>query len=121
MANPFSYCELHTDDPSKAKAFYAGLFDWKLSDTPFPGGIYTEIKTGDGIEGGLMKSMAPNVPSHWLTYIKVADLVASTAKAKQLGGQVLVDNQPIPEVGRFSVVADPTGATIGLWEPLKKG
>jgi predicted enzyme related to lactoylglutathione lyase len=120
MANPFSYCELHTDDPSKAKAFYAGLFDWKLSDTPFPGGIYTEIKTGDGIEGGLMKSMAPNVPSHWLTYIKVADLVASTAKAKTLGGKVLVDNQPIPEVGRFSVVADPTGATIGLWEPLKK-
>ena len=120
MANPFSYCELHTDDPGKAKTFYAALFDWKLSDSPFPGGIYTEIKTGEGLEGGLMRNLAPNAPSHWLTYVRVADLKASTDKARQLGGRVLVDGQAVPDVGTFSVVADPTGATIGLWEPLKR-
>jgi predicted enzyme related to lactoylglutathione lyase len=33
MANPFVHVELNTTDVDKAKAFYRGLFDWKL-ETP---------------------------------------------------------------------------------------
>ena len=30
MANPFVHVELWSEDVDKAKAFYTGLFDWKL-------------------------------------------------------------------------------------------
>lgn len=31
MGNPFVHVELNTTDREKAKAFYRGLFDWKLA------------------------------------------------------------------------------------------
>jgi uncharacterized protein len=117
MSNPFTYCELHTQNPNEAKAFYARLFDWKLTDQQSPVGPYTEIQPGDGIMGGLMAQQAKGAPSFWLTYIKVSDVGASTKKARELGAQVLVDSAPVPNMGVFSVLADPTGAHFGLWEP----
>jgi predicted enzyme related to lactoylglutathione lyase len=120
MSHPFSYCELHTRDTGKAKDFYRRLFDWKMSDSPTPAGTYTEIHTGEGLGGGLMAGRPPGGPSHWLVYVRVSDLAASTAKARELGGAVLIDGQAVPDVGSFSIITDPTGAQLGLWEPLKK-
>ena len=114
MSNPFSYCELHTNDPAGARAFYGALFDWKLETQKTPWGEYTEIKTADGPEGGLMKSQDGG--SHWLTYVRVADLVSSTAKARQLGAKVLQEKVEVADVGWFSLLQDPTGATFAMWE-----
>jgi len=49
MSNPFSYAELHTQDPTAAKAFYGQLFDWKMHDHTSPKGTYTEIDLGEGL------------------------------------------------------------------------
>jgi len=54
MPNPFTYCELHTPNTAEAKTFYTRLFGWSMNDLTTPGGTYTEIKPGEGIEGGLM-------------------------------------------------------------------
>ena len=54
MANPFTYVQLHTGDHAKAKAFYAGLFDWQFDDQPIPGGTYTEVLVGEGTGGGIL-------------------------------------------------------------------
>lgn len=117
MPNPFVHVELNTTDPAKAKEFYGKLFDWKLEDTPMPGGNYTMIKVGQGTGGGMMKHPMPGAPSAWLPYVGVEDVHASTEKVKSLGGKVLVDVQEIPNVGWFSVIMDPTGATIALFKP----
>jgi hypothetical protein len=116
MANPFVHIELHTGDIAKAKAFYSGLFDWNLQDLPMPGGggSYTMINVGEGTGGGMMAD--PGVPPNWMAYIGVADVVASTAKAKSLGATVLQDVMEVGEYGRMSVLTDPTGATFALWE-----
>jgi predicted enzyme related to lactoylglutathione lyase len=29
------------------------------------------------------------------------------------------DVQPVTEAGKFSIILDPTGAALGLWEPKK--
>ncbi|HXU65460.1 MAG TPA: VOC family protein, partial [Polyangia bacterium] len=118
MSNPFAYAELHTDAPAAAKAFYAQLLSWRMEDAPKSDGspgTYTEIQPGEGFPGGLTQNRHGG-PSHWIPYIKVDDLVASTSKAKSLGAQPLVELQEIPE-GRLSVLADPTGARFGLWQP----
>jgi predicted enzyme related to lactoylglutathione lyase len=120
MANPFVHVELNTTDVAKAKSFYGKLFDWKLQDMPMPGGAYTMIEVGEGTGGGLMKHPIPGAPSSWLAYVLVDDAKAATGKAKSLGATVVKDVTEVPEMGWFSVIADPTGATLGLWQ-TKKG
>jgi uncharacterized protein len=121
MANPFVHVELQSNDLPKARAFYARLFDWKLEDAEVPGfGSYTMIQVGDGTGGGMMKNQAKGVPSHWLPYVDVPDIVSATKKAKELGAKIALDVTPVGEMGRMSVIVDPSGATLGLWQTTKK-
>ena len=117
MANAFVHVELSTTDAAKAKAFYSKLFSWKMEDMPMgPGMTYTMIRPGKGPEGGLMQHPVPNAPSAWLTYVDVDDVKAATAKAKSLGGTVMKDVTEVPGMGWFTIIADPTGAALGLWQ-----
>lgn len=52
---------------------------------------------------------------------KVDDCDASTKKANALGGKMLVEPTDVPEIGRFAIVQDPTGAAIALFESLRRG
>lgn len=115
MANPFVHVELATNDPAKAKAFYTGLFDWQLEEIPGMG--YTLIKPGEGTGGGMMQNPVPGTPSHWLAYVLVDDAAASTEKARALGATICKEVTEIPGIGWFSVITDPTGATLALWQP----
>ena len=118
MANPFVHVELTTTDTGKAKSFYGALFDWKLDDVEMaPGFTYTMIGVGEGTGGGMMKTPAPGVPTAWLPYVLVDDVAAATAKAKSLGATVCKDVTEVMGAGSFSIIIDPTGAAIGLWQP----
>jgi uncharacterized protein len=120
MANPFVHIELMATDVGKAKEFYGKLFDWQLEDMPMPDMTYTMIRVGEGTGGGLMKNPMPNSPSMWVPYVDVADLAAATAKAKSLGATVLKDNVDVMGHGALSIVSDPTGALLGLWQQKTK-
>jgi uncharacterized protein len=117
MANPFVHVELQTNDTTSARKFYTGLFGWKLQDVPMPGGTYTMIDVGSGTGGGMMRNPVPGAPSHWLAYVAVDDINASTKKAQELGAQMLLDVTEVGEFGWMSVITDPTGATLGMWKP----
>ena len=114
MANPFVHVELLTKDVARAKEFYSGLFYWKLED--IPGMNYTLINVGEGTGGGMMKNPMPDSPSFWLAYVHVTDAAAATEKAKSLGATVCKEVTEIPGIGWFSVITDPTGATLALWQ-----
>jgi predicted enzyme related to lactoylglutathione lyase len=122
MANPFVHNELNTTDVGKAKAFYGALFSWELKDVPMGAmGTYTTIGVGGGATGGgIMQHPMPGQPSSWLAYVSVDDVKAATAKAKSLGANVITDVTPIPEIGSFSIIMDPTGAVLGLFQAAKK-
>jgi hypothetical protein len=119
MANPFVHVELLTNDVAKAKDFYKNLFDWKLEDAP--GMDYTMINVGEGTGGGMMKNPMPDVPSHWLAYVLVDDVAAATQKAKSLGATIAKEVTEIPAYGWFSVIIDPTGAALALWQTKAGG
>ena len=57
-------------------------------------------------------------PSAWLPYVWIENTDERAQRAAQLGGQVHVQPANIPNVGRFAVIADPTGATMGILGPL---
>jgi uncharacterized protein len=115
MPNPFVHVELMTTDVNKAKTFYQSLFQWELEDVP--GMDYTMIKVGEGTGGGMMKVPMPDIPSQWMAYVLVDDVAASTEKAKSLGAQIVKAVTEIPGVGLFSVMVDPTGAALAMFQP----
>jgi uncharacterized protein len=117
MGNPFVHVELMATDVGKAKTFYGKMFDWKLEDTDMGDMTYTMIKVGEGTGGGLMKNPMPNATSMWVAYVSVDDLKAATSKAKSLGAQLVKDITDVKGAGSFTIVADPTGAMLGLWQP----
>jgi predicted enzyme related to lactoylglutathione lyase len=81
--------------------------------------VYTLWKrSGDTDVGGLMRKPDDSPgPAAWLTYLATGDVDATVDKAKKLGGSVFMEGMDIPEVGRFAVIADPTGAVVGLFSP----
>jgi uncharacterized protein len=122
MANPFVHIELQTRDLGKARDFYAKLFQWKLEDMDMgpPGGPYTMIKAEGGPGGGMMTVPMQNMPSLWVPYVGVEDVAKATAQARELGATVHVDRKEVPGMGFFSVITDPSGAELGLWEAARK-
>ena len=120
MGNPFVHIELDTTSLDKAKDFYESLFDWDLKDMDMgPAGTYTTIGVGEGTGGGMMKHPMPGAPSLWIPYVAVDNLATSTKKAKELGAKILQENVPVQNMGAFSIITDPTGATLGLWAGKK--
>ena len=116
MANSFVHVELMSTDVGKAKSFYGKLFDWTLEDMPMENMTYTMVRVGEGTGGGLMKNPIPGAPSAWLAYVLVDDVKAATSKAKSLGGNVMKDTTEVPGMGSFSIITDPTGSMLGLWQ-----
>jgi predicted enzyme related to lactoylglutathione lyase len=50
----------------------------------------------------------------------VTDVKSATAKAKSLGATVIRDVDVVPNAGSFSIIQDPTGGVLGLWEEKAK-
>ena len=117
MANPFAHVELNTTDVPKAKTFYSKLFDWTLDEIPAMS--YTMIKTDTKTIGGIMQHPVPGAPSAWLPYVEVDDIKAATKKAGSLGANVMKDVTEVMGAGWISVIIDPTGAALGLWQAKK--
>ncbi len=52
----------------------------------------------------------------WIGYVGVDDVDAAAERTKQLGGAIRVPPTDIPDISRFSVVADPQMATLALFK-----
>lgn len=112
----FCWNELGTTDVEAARKFYTELFGWTLKEGHVAPMIYNEIMV-DGKPSGGIYQMGPEyggAPSHWMPYVAVDDVDASVKRVEELGGKVCVPPTDIPNVGRFSVINDPTGATLSI-------
>jgi predicted enzyme related to lactoylglutathione lyase len=116
----FTWYELMTTDTVAAKAFYSKVVGWGTQDVPMPGMTYTLLTMGEMRIAGLMElteqARKMGAPPGWLGYVQVDDVDATTAQAKSLGGSVHMPPMDVPDVGRFSVIADPQGAALGLFK-----
>ena len=122
MANPFVHVELNTTNIAAAKAFYGSLFGWNLQDVPMGGGhSYTMINVGEGTGGGMQTHPVTGAPSSWLAYVNVDDIKAATEKARNLGANVMREPMEVMMgAGWLSIIIDPTGAALGLWQAVRK-
>jgi uncharacterized protein len=115
----FVWYELMAKDPAAAQHFYTEVIGWHTAPFGDAGVPYTMWMKGETPVGGLMELPAEaqqgGVPAHWMGYVAVPDVDATAARAKELGGSVVMGPQDIPNVGRFVILKDPQGATISAY------
>lgn len=125
---------LATRDPATAAAFHGAVFGWKT--LALPATMWTLPGYGDHLEErtpGLREQTAamggpegfvdvvtsldpiaaddPDTPAHRSVTFGVDDAHATAAKARQLGGEVVVEPVDVPW-SRMTVIKDPQGATF---------
>jgi len=118
-AGRFIWEELLTTDVDAAKRFYSELFSWSTKEMDMGEmGPYTIFASGGRDRAGMMKKPDEDPhPSHWLSYVKADDVDALAARTKELGGVVFVEPRDIPNIGRFCVGADTSGAMFAVYKP----
>jgi predicted enzyme related to lactoylglutathione lyase len=118
----FQWRDLLSSNPERSKAFYTALLGWEIVPMQMGDFTYDTIRV-DGVPYGGIVAAAPGVPDYWLSYVGTPDADATAAKITELGGTVLVPPMDIPEVGRFVIAQDPTGAVFAPmhWEQPTPG
>lgn len=115
------WIDLGTPDQDAAADFYGALFGWSLvedENAEQTGGYRTAQADGKAV-GGVMRLMQEGQPPAWVTYVSVEDADATAAKAREAGGNPIVEPMTVLDYGRMAIFADPTGAVFGLWQPGK--
>jgi uncharacterized protein len=116
----FCWVDLATIDQEAAKLFYRRLLGWTAQDQRAGDGQISTFAHRDAPFASLYqlsrKQIEHGVPSHWTPYVSVPDVDAAASKVSGLGGQVVVPPQDIEGFARVSLISDPAGALIGLWQ-----
>jgi predicted enzyme related to lactoylglutathione lyase len=111
----FCWIDLGTVDVDGAKRFYQGLLGWEFEDLPAEGGSYTICRLG-GLDVAGIHQHSPDEGVGWSSSISVGDVDRATARARELGAGVLAEPFDVPGAGRSSVLRDPGGAVVSLWQ-----
>lgn len=111
-----AWFDLTTTNLAQSKEFYARLFDWKFG--PVKGtDLALEITSRGKAIGTLRKAEGTISAFNGVVYVEVADIRASSAKAKELGATV-VEGFPFDlpdDVGAISLILDPSGHPLGMY------
>ena len=115
------WMDLTTTDMDQATEFYAGLLGWMYTDAGPEFGNYHQAFKDGRVVAGLMAQgeelQAASVPSAWTPYVSVESVEEVAAIARKRGGSVHVGPMQVGELGWMAVIADPTGAAFGVWQP----
>lgn len=115
-----AWIECASCDVEATKAHYARLCGWEYDGMEMAeGGTYWVARLGDKMVAGIMsRDVIPyEVPPHWLVYLEVDDMAKAIEDTRATGGKVLREPFDIPGVGTIAIIAEPSGAGIGLLKP----
>lgn len=117
--------EIPARDLEKLKAFYEGLFGWKIEKAPGPIDYWT-IETipvdekgepiRQGVNGGMYRKETENQVC--VNYISVDNIDATLEKLVELGGSKVGEKQEVHGVGYVATGKDPEGNPVAMLQPL---
>jgi predicted enzyme related to lactoylglutathione lyase len=118
MTGEPTFFEMGVADTARARAFYSGLFGWRLEPGPSAGGYRISTPT---IPGGMHGN---DEGAGALVFFGVPDLEAAMARVRDLGGQAealesRADEPREGSFGRFALCHDDQGFPFGLHQPLE--
>ena len=111
----FCWTDLVTSDPGAAKAFYGQVLGWQFEDLPTTGSAIARV------DGGAVAAIGPLPDAaggpHFNCYVSVESADEALARARELGGEVVLEAGDVGPMGRMGVIADPEGALLAVWQP----
>ena len=110
----FFWQDLFVNDPTAASDFYTTVFGFEPHLEDFQGLSRIVLSSSDHSQAGIGKLSAANQRAGWLPYVLVDDVPGTIAKVVANGGKSLVTPKDPKLVNKIAVIADPSGAVIGL-------
>lgn len=117
------WVDLTVADAPRIRDFYAAVVGWKFEGLDMGGYedfVMNEPASGKSASGVChARGVNKDLPPVWLVYFVVADVEASAARCRELGGTIVRAPGKMGPMGRFCVVRDPSGAVCALHEAPK--
>ena len=113
------WIDLLSSDLDRAQQFYGAAFGWTFESAgPEYGGYVNASKDGQPVAGLMGNRPEMRSPDGWTTYLHTADINATVTAAASAGATTCMGPMEIKDKGHMALLSDPTGAFIGLWQPL---
>jgi predicted enzyme related to lactoylglutathione lyase len=103
-------------DVAAGRRFYGELFGWEFAEPDEERHGYSEARLAGRPVAGLTGKPDGRMPSTWNLHLATDDIVATSARARDAGGQIVVPPFPVADAGTSAVLADPGGAVFQLWQ-----
>ncbi len=114
----FVWHEIVAPDIDKSIEFYTEALAFETTSMEMEGfGAYHMLSRDGQPVAGVVAPQMPGVPSHWATYISVADVDATIEKVTEKGGKLVVPAMDIPTIGRMALISDPQDAYVWIFKP----
>ncbi len=112
------WADLWTSDVEGARRFYSELFGWTAEEpSPEFGGYFMWSRDGVPVCGGMGDMGDARADDAWKVYLQTPDIDKTAQVAAEHGAQVAFPPSPVADLGVQCVLQDPTGATVGAWQP----
>ena len=103
------WTDLFTRDAKAAEAFYSPLVGIQKKQLDGGQGQRYSVFIKDGkAHAGLVELQWDNLQDNWLPYVKVKDVKSTISKARELGGNLILEKDDV------AILVDPTGAVFGV-------
>lgn len=108
MSGELSFFEVRADDVGRARAFWGGLFGWRIEEGNFPN--YYMIP--DSVPTGGLNGTGEGTGVH--VYFTVPDVRVGILRVRELGGRA-EEPVEIPS-GTYARCVDDQGVEFSLWQ-----
>lgn len=104
-------------DVEGAKSFYGDVLGWTFGESSSEFGNYTQAY----VDGKAVAAVVPPMPgqegqSQWCLYFASPDAVATAARIRESGGEVLMEPMEVGDFGTMCLSRDPSGVVFGVWQ-----
>jgi len=113
------WIQLLSRDSRKAAEFYRAIGGYTIVEDVETNRQIDYVLTSEGYARATVRTIRTadaKVRPTWLPFVRVKSVAETVALAKQIGGKVLIEPSPELLNGNVAVIADPTGAAIGVLE-----
>ena len=103
------WTDLFTRDANAAEAFYGELVGFQKKQLEAgEGHRYLVFNQNGKVRAGLVELQWDELEDNWLPYVEVDDVKSTVSKARELGGNVILEKDDV------AILVDPTGAVFGV-------
>lgn len=104
-----------SDEHLATRAFLSALFDWTWQEGGAETGFYAlALSHGQPVMG---LGIFDGGQGSFNTYFSTSDIEATIARSRELGATAMMPAMSVMDLGKMTILADPVGATFGLWQP----